>query len=50
MKPTTPMILLLAALGTASAESIFLADGGAFECIVQDRHQYPADQSNNEAD
>ena len=31
MKPTTPMILLLAALGTASAESIFLADGGAFE-------------------
>ena len=31
MKPTTPTILLLAALGTASAETVFLTDGGALE-------------------
>ena len=31
MKPATPTILLLAALGTASAETVFLTDGGALE-------------------
>ncbi|TDI39567.1 MAG: hypothetical protein E2P02_18425 [Acidobacteria bacterium] len=31
MKSTTPMILLLAALGTATAETVFLNDGGALE-------------------
>ena len=31
MKPITPTILLLAALGTASAETVFLTDGGALE-------------------
>ena len=38
MKPTTPMRLLLAALGTASAETVFLTDGGALEVIRYEVH------------